>query len=74
MKDNIQPCEVIESNLLDPTKETDIKTEFAEVIEIDRIAEKLLKGLGLTASTLCSKKTFHTGGTLKQTIDYKTKP
>ena len=31
MKDNIQPCEVIESNLLDPTKPTDLKTEFAEV-------------------------------------------
>lgn len=29
MKDNIQPCEVIESNLLDPTKETE--TEFAEI-------------------------------------------
>ena len=35
MKDNIQPCEVIESNLLDPTKETDLKTEFAEIREIE---------------------------------------
>ena len=35
MKDNIQPCEVIESNLLNPTKETDLKTEFAEIREIE---------------------------------------
>ena len=40
MKDNIQPCEVIESNLLDPTKETDyaeireIETEFAIPINL----------------------------------------
>lgn len=29
MKDNIQPCEVIESNLLDPTKETDYFLDLA---------------------------------------------
>lgn len=35
MKDNIQPCEVIESNLLDPTKETE--AEFAEPIWLHKI-------------------------------------
>lgn len=43
MKDNIQPCEVIESNLLDPTKPTDLKTEFVEISEIDRIADIVKK-------------------------------
>ena len=31
MNNEFQPCEVIESNLLVPTKPTDLKTEFSEV-------------------------------------------
>lgn len=37
MKDNIQPCEVIESNLLDPTKETDLKTVDLDIYYTARL-------------------------------------